>query len=114
MAEVEAAGRIIGLRTEKLTAGSEDEIDAAFASLAQRRVDAVMVGADGFLITRCNQIVALASHYRIPGIYPFVDFPETGGLMSYGASLSDSPGRRLRRTDSQGGQARRLASPTAD
>jgi putative ABC transport system substrate-binding protein len=90
MAEVEAAGRIIGLRTEKLTAGSEDEIDAAFASLAQRSVDAVMVGADGFLITRCNQIVALASRYKIPGIYPFVDFPEAGGLMSYGASLSDA------------------------
>jgi putative ABC transport system substrate-binding protein len=90
MAEVEAAGRIVGLRTEKLTAGSEDEIDAAFASLAQRRADAVMVGADGFLITRCNQIVALASRYRIPGIYPFVDFPEAGGLMSYGASLSDA------------------------
>ena len=90
MAEVEAAGRIIGLRTDKLTAGSEEEIDAAFASLAQRNVDAVMVGADGFLITRCNQIVALASRYRIPGIYPFVDFPEAGGLMSYGASLSDA------------------------
>jgi putative ABC transport system substrate-binding protein len=90
MAEVEAAGRIVGLRTEKLTAGSEDEIDAAFASLARRRADAVMVGADGFLITRCNQIVALASRYRIPGIYPFVDFPEAGGLMSYDASLSDA------------------------
>jgi putative tryptophan/tyrosine transport system substrate-binding protein len=90
MAEVEAAGRIIGLRTEKLTAGSEDEIDAAFASMAQRSVDAVTVGADGFLITRCNQIVALASRYRIPGIYPFVDFPEAGGLISYGASLSDA------------------------
>ena len=90
MAEVEAAGRIIGLGTDKLTAGSEDEIDAAFASLAQRNVDAVMVGADGFLITRCNQIVALASRYKIPGIYPFVDFPEAGGLMSYGASLSDA------------------------
>ena len=49
-----------------------------------------MVGADGFLITRCNQIVALASRYRIPGIYPFVDFPEAGGLMSYDASLSDA------------------------
>src|SRR5262249_28746899 len=72
MAEVEAAGRIVGLRTEKLTAGSEDEIDAAFASLAQRRADAVMVGTDGFLITRCTQIVALAARYRIPGIYPFV------------------------------------------
>src|SRR6516162_9810692 len=42
------------------------------------------------LITRCNQIVALASRYRIPGIYPFVDFPEAGGLMSYGASLSNA------------------------
>ena len=42
------------------------------------------------LPARCNQIVALASRYRIPGIYPFVDFPEAGGLMSYGASLSDA------------------------
>jgi ABC-type uncharacterized transport system substrate-binding protein len=90
MAEVEAAGRIIGLRTEKLTAGSERDLDAVFASLAQRRVDAVMVGTDGFLITRRDQIVALASRYAIPGIYPFVDFPEAGGLMSYGASLSDA------------------------
>jgi putative ABC transport system substrate-binding protein len=90
MAEVEVAGRIIGLQTEKVTAGSEHDLDAAFASLAQRRVDAVMVGTDGFLITRRDQIVALASRYAIPGIYPFVDFPEAGGLMSYGASLSDA------------------------
>ena len=90
MAEVEGAGRIIGLQTEKGTAGSERDLDAVFASLAQRRVDAVMVGTDGFLITRRDQIVALASRYAIPGIYPFVDFPEAGGLMSYGASLSDA------------------------
>jgi putative tryptophan/tyrosine transport system substrate-binding protein len=87
---VEGAGRIIGLQTEKGTAGSERDLDAVFASLAQRRVDAVMVGTDGFLITRRDQIVALASRYAIPGIYPFVDFPEAGGLMSYGASLSDA------------------------
>jgi putative tryptophan/tyrosine transport system substrate-binding protein len=90
MAEVEVAGRIIGLQIEKATADGEHDLDAAFASLAQRPVDAVMVGTDGFLITRRDQIVALASRYAIPGIYPFVDFPEAGGLMSYGASLSDA------------------------
>ncbi len=90
MAEVEVAGRIIGLQTEKVTASSEHDLDAAFATIGQQRVDAVMVGADGFLITRRDQIAALAARYAVPGIYPFPDYPAAGGLMSYGASLTDA------------------------
>jgi putative ABC transport system substrate-binding protein len=90
MAEVEAAGRLIGMQTQRLTASSERDLDAAFATISRRRVDAVMVGADGFLITRRDQIAALATRYAMPGIYPFPDYAAAGGLMSYGASLTDA------------------------
>jgi putative tryptophan/tyrosine transport system substrate-binding protein len=53
-------------------------------------VDAFMVGADGYFITRRDQLAALAARYGIPGIYPFPDFPEAGGLLSYGVSLADA------------------------
>src|SRR5262245_5311456 len=90
MAEVEAAGRLLGMQAHRLTASSERDLDAAFASIGQLRVDAVMVGADGFLITRRDQIAALAKRYAIPCIYPFPDYAAAGGLMSYGASLIDA------------------------
>jgi putative ABC transport system substrate-binding protein len=89
MAEVEAAGRVLGLQTKRLAASSASDLDAAFATISQQRLDAVMVGTDGFFIDRREQIAALATRYRIAGIYPFPDFPAAGGLMSYGASLAD-------------------------
>ena len=89
MAEVEAAGRGLGLQTKRLAASSASELDAAFAIIGQQRVDAVMVGTDGFFIDRRDQIAALATRYKVAGIYPFPDFPAAGGLMSYGASLAD-------------------------
>jgi putative tryptophan/tyrosine transport system substrate-binding protein len=90
MAEVEAAGRVIGLETQRVTASSERDLDAAFATISRMRVDAVMVGTDGYFVTRRDQIVALAARYAMPGIYPFPDFPAAGGLTSYGASLTDA------------------------
>ena len=89
MAEVETAGRIFGLQTRRLAASSTGELDAAFATLGQQRVDAVMVGTDGFFIDRRDQIAALATRYKVAGIFPFPDFPAAGGLMSYGASRAD-------------------------
>jgi putative ABC transport system substrate-binding protein len=90
MAEVEAAGRTIGMQTYGVKATSPSDIDAALASFGQLHVDAFMVGADGFFITRRDQFAALARRYAIPGIYPFPDFPEAGGLLSYGVSLADA------------------------
>jgi putative ABC transport system substrate-binding protein len=89
MAEVEAAGRVLGLQTKRLAASSASDLDAAFATIGQQRVDAVMVGTDGFFIDRRDQLAALATRYTVAGIYPFPDFPAAGGLMSYGASLAD-------------------------
>jgi putative ABC transport system substrate-binding protein len=89
MAEVAAAGRALGLQTRRLDASSACEIDAAFAIIGQHGDDAVMVGTDGFFVDRRDQIVALATRYKVAGIFPFPSFPEVGGLMSYGASLTD-------------------------
>jgi ABC-type uncharacterized transport system substrate-binding protein len=89
MAEVEDAGRIIGLQTQRVTASNERDLDAAFATIGERRVDAVIVGADGFFVTRREQIAALATRYAMPSIYPFPDYAAAGGLMTYGASLTD-------------------------
>jgi putative tryptophan/tyrosine transport system substrate-binding protein len=89
MAEVEAAGRVIGLQVQKI-AGDVPALETAFATISQMRVDAVTVGTDGFFVTRREQIAALAARYAVPGIYPFPDFPAAGGLASYGASLADA------------------------
>jgi putative ABC transport system substrate-binding protein len=76
-------------RLELLTASTENELDAAFAIMVQRRVGALMVVADPFLISQRNKLVELAAQHTMPAIYPFRVFPVVGGLMSYGSSVSD-------------------------
>jgi ABC-type uncharacterized transport system substrate-binding protein len=83
----EAAGRK-GLRLRVLRAGNDPEIDAAFASLPELRVDALVVGSDPFFTSRRMNIVALATKYSVPTIYTFREFALAGGLMSYAPSLS--------------------------
>jgi ABC-type uncharacterized transport system substrate-binding protein len=90
MADVEAAGRTIGIKTHKLTARSAPNIDRAFDAITGLHVDAFTIGTDGFFITRRHQLAALAARNAIPGVYPFPDYPEAGGLLSYGVSLIQS------------------------
>jgi putative tryptophan/tyrosine transport system substrate-binding protein len=90
MAQVEVAGRKIGIQIHGAKATSPGNIDAALAAFSQLHVDAFIVGADGYFITQRDQLASLAAHYAIPGIYPFPDFPHTGGLLSYGVSLADA------------------------
>ncbi len=90
MAELEAAGRSLGMQTHNAAAGSPGEIDAAFASIARLPVDAFIVQGDGYFITRREQFAALAARYSLPGIYPFPEYPEGGGLLSYGLDLADA------------------------
>jgi putative ABC transport system substrate-binding protein len=66
------------------------EIDDVFTSIAHQRVDALMVCGDPFLDTVRDQIVALAARHSVPTIYHWRDFVTGGGLMSYGASISDA------------------------
>jgi len=68
----------------------EREIDSSFATIAQRQIGALIVTADGFLIGQQDQIVALAARYAVPTMYPLSQYVAAGGLMSYGANLSDS------------------------
>jgi putative ABC transport system substrate-binding protein len=86
--EVREAARAKGVQLPILKASTEGEIDAAFASLAQLQAGALVVGADPFLDSRREQLVALASNHGVPVIYVFREFAEAGGLISYGASFT--------------------------
>ena len=86
----EVAARAFGLQHIVLRAGSEREIDTAFATITQQGASALLVGADTFFIANRDHIVALAARHAIPAIYPLRDFAVAGGLMSYGTDLADS------------------------
>jgi putative ABC transport system substrate-binding protein len=87
---VQAAGRTLQQRIEVVNASNEIEIDAAFVALAQSKIGAVLVGADPFFNNRRDLIVSAAARYAIPAIYPLRDFADSGGLVSYGTSLTDA------------------------
>src|SRR5438045_8784533 len=88
--EVQQAARAKGLQLHVLKASSESEIDTAFASLVQLQVGALIVGADPFLTSRREQFVVLASRHAVPAIYAWREFAASGGLISYGASLTSA------------------------
>jgi putative ABC transport system substrate-binding protein len=82
--DVQSAARLKGLQLPILKAGTESEIDAAFATLIQLRAGALVVATDPFLNSRRDQLVALASRHAVPAIYYWSEFPAAGGLISYG------------------------------
>jgi putative ABC transport system substrate-binding protein len=86
--DVEEAARAKGLQLPVLKANSESEIDAAFATLVQLQAGALLVGTDPFLSSRREQLVALASRHAVPAIYQSREFVASGGLISYGPSLT--------------------------
>ncbi len=86
--DVQEAARTKGLQLHVLKASSESEIDTAFASLVQLHAGALVVGADPFLSGQREQLVALASRHAVPAIYAWREFAASGGLISYGASLT--------------------------
>jgi len=88
--ELQQAARAKGLQLHVLKASSESEIDTDFVSLVQLHADALVVGADPFLSSRREQIVALASRHAVPSIYAWHEFAASGGLISYGASLTSA------------------------
>jgi len=68
----------------------DNQIEAAFDTLVQRRVSALLVAADPFFFGRREKIVALAERYRLPAIYEWREFTQAGGLASYGTNLTDA------------------------
>jgi putative ABC transport system substrate-binding protein len=87
--EVQEAARLNGLQVYILHASSEEEIEAAFATAAERRTGALLVAADPFMLSRRERLVALAARYAIPTIYEVREYAKAGGLMSYGISLAE-------------------------
>jgi putative ABC transport system substrate-binding protein len=88
--DMSAGVRAMGLQVQVLNADTSREIEAAFARLARERSDALFVASNPFFHSRRVQIVQLAARHAIPTTYAQRDFPEIGGLMSYGASVTDA------------------------
>ena len=89
MQDVADAAKSLRQQLTILNGSNDREIDAAFASLAERRVKALLVAADPSYDPRRNRLIALSAQYAIPTLYHFRDFPLAGGLACYGASISD-------------------------
>jgi putative ABC transport system substrate-binding protein len=88
--DVTTAAAGIGLRVEVLAASTSHDIDTAFATLVERRADALLVGLDPLLfVSRRVQLATLAARHVVPAIYPFREDAVAGGLVSYGPSNTD-------------------------
>jgi putative ABC transport system substrate-binding protein len=87
--DVEPAARTMGLQIQVLNASTSREIDAAFATIARERPDALFVGNDAFFNARRVQLVLLAGRHGLPAIYWDREFAEAGGLMTYGSNIVD-------------------------
>jgi putative ABC transport system substrate-binding protein len=86
---LQAAARALGLKLDVLHAGTEHDIDAAFATLAQRRVSGLVIGGDSFFNTQSERFATLALRHKLPTIYQSRVFAAAGGLMSYGGDAVD-------------------------
>jgi putative ABC transport system substrate-binding protein len=85
---LEPAAKALGLQLEVLPASTEPDIEAAFATIQRRRVDALLVGDDPFFNSRSSQLPAMAAAHLVPTIYFAGEFAASGGLISYGPSFT--------------------------
>ena len=88
--EIQRAARAMGLQIQVSHASTGREIDAAFADFVRDRPDALFVGSGPLFTSRRAQLIQLAARYGLPAIYAGRQIAEDGGLMSYGASLTDA------------------------
>jgi putative ABC transport system substrate-binding protein len=86
---MQEAAPTIGLKIQPLNATTIGEIDAAFATLARERPDALFVASDAFFTSRRGQFATLTARDRLPAAYPNREYVAAGGLMSYGTNLAD-------------------------
>ncbi len=87
--DVEAAAGAMGLQLRVLNASTIADIDAAFATFASERPDALFISSGPFFHTRSVQLAQLAARYAVPAIHDSRSYPEVGGLMSYGTDLAE-------------------------
>jgi putative ABC transport system substrate-binding protein len=90
MRDLQAAARTLGLRLVILAAGSDRDIDGIFAALKEQQIEALLVTADGLFFGLPDKLATLAARHAVPTFYPLSDYVGAGGLISYGADLSES------------------------
>jgi putative ABC transport system substrate-binding protein len=90
LASIETAARTLGIQLDAVEARDAQEMERAFSSAARPRVGAMLLVADAFLWSQRDRIVELAGRYRLPAVYPEIDFAEMGGLMAYGPNVRDN------------------------
>jgi putative ABC transport system substrate-binding protein len=88
--DLQEAARKLALQLHTLRASTERDLDTVFATVAQLRAGALLIGGDAFFASRRGQIAALAARHAIPTISFMRSFAAAGGLMSYGGSLTDA------------------------
>ena len=88
--EAETAARSLGLNLTILNATTPNEIEAAFATVVDRQIGALAIDADSLFFVQRDLLAALAARHTVPAIYSAREYVEAGGLMSYGARLSDT------------------------
>jgi putative ABC transport system substrate-binding protein len=88
--DVMAAAAAMRLQIEVVEAKNSPEIEAAFVTLVRNRADALLVGPDAVLLSRRLQLVILAARHAIPTLYNVREYPEAGGLMSYGTLQTEA------------------------
>ena len=88
--DLQTAAGTIGRQIQVLNASTSREINAAFKTFLRERPDALFVGSDVLFSSRRTQLIVLAARHAVPATYDGRQFPEIGGLMSYGASLPDA------------------------
>jgi len=88
--DVMGSARVLGRQVQVLNAATPPEIAAAFATLIQRGVGAVLVSGDPFFDSQRDQLVALAARHRVPAIFQWRECATIGGLISYGTSITDA------------------------
>ena len=88
--DIETAARTFGVDLVIVNAASESDLEAAFASLVQQRINAIIIGGDQFFLSRRDQLTALAARNAMPAIYYLREYVAAGGLASYGTNVSDS------------------------
>jgi putative ABC transport system substrate-binding protein len=88
--EAQEAADVLGLQLQALNSSTQGDIDMAFATLVQRHAGALVIEGDPLFAIRLKQLVVLTARHAIPAIFPGREFPDAGGLMSYGASRTDA------------------------
>jgi putative ABC transport system substrate-binding protein len=88
--DAQSAGRTMGMQITAFNASTSREIDVAIAAIVVEQSDAVFVGGDGLFNSRRLQLAVLAARHRLPTASTSRDYPASGGLMSYGADVTDA------------------------